>query len=136
MWGVWPGDRGVRQRRPLLKHRRHRRSVVARERAEVWAATARGLPCAVCGRTGGSRGHHTLYQGWLRAVAAEHQLDFELLRWDPRNLLALCEGCHVAHHSAARRVPRRVLPAGVFQMAQELGLVWRIDRTYPEGEGV
>jgi hypothetical protein len=51
---------------------------------------------------------------------------------DKRNRLALCRDHHEAHENRSRPVPRRLLPASVFEFAAELDLTWYLDRHYAE----
>lgn len=122
-----------KRRKPLQKRYK---SKINREAAEAWAYGIRAKTCAVCGkRCGTVQGHHVLYQAWLREAARSRELDFDRLRWDPRNRLPVGEGCHNAHHQARRRIPLQTLRdhcPKVFQMARELGLLGRLERTYPD----
>lgn len=56
---------------------------------------------------------------------------------DPRSFVFACGGIvgnagHHGHLDSSRRLrlPRHAIPAGTQQMAEELGLVWWLDRTY------
>lgn len=61
-----------------------------------------------------------------RAVHMHHCVTRQELRRrggdpaDARNLVPVCWRCHGDHHSAARRIPLRVLPEQVFVFAEEL----------------
>jgi hypothetical protein len=114
--------------------RRANVSVIERLAREAWARRARSKTCAVCGAAS-PRGHHIITQQQLRLTATEHGLDFARLRWDTRNLLPLCDRHHAAHHNRTHPVPRSLLVSGcpkVFQFARELGLVWWVERVYPD----
>jgi cytochrome c553 len=50
---------------------------------------------------------------------------------DVRNGVALCERCHERHTLAVRRVPRYLLPAGVFAFIHELDALAWPPRTQP-----
>lgn len=50
---------------------------------------------------------------------------------DPRNLIPLCLHCHSQHHAALPRITRDRLPLVALEFAEEHGLDWYIDRTYP-----
>lgn len=72
----------------------------------------------------------------LRAARRNEDCDLtrEQIAWDPRNGMPLCRRCHDLHTTAARRIPRRRLPASAWEFAQELGerFVARLERTYPD----
>jgi hypothetical protein len=53
------------------------------------------------------------------------------------NLVTLCLPCHDRHERAYKRVPRAVLPIGVFALAEREGprAVSYLERTYPDVEG-
>jgi len=115
--------------------RRRPRQKLDVEAAAVWGANNLGEPCAVCGGgCGPVQGHHALSQQWLRNVARTRGLDYEGLRWDLRNRLWVGRDCHSRHHLAVLRIPRSVLAPEVFEMAEELGLLVRLENTYPEGD--
>lgn len=126
--------RPVALKRASAPKRRPRppRSARARAASGAWVV---GLgPCAVCGSTRGIAGHHVVTQQELGHVAAEQGRDLDRLLWDQRNRLALCEGCHAAHHSRARPVPLTILfhrCPGVFDFAEEIDRSWWLERTYP-----
>lgn len=135
--------RGKRiERKPKVVQPREAIEVVEiRLAKDEWWREVRDLPCAVCGgRCGVTRGHHVLYQQWLRSVARTLRIDYELLlRWDKRNRLPVGDGCHNAHHAPfnPKRIPRLVIVEHcpkVFDMAAELGhgLERRLDETYPD----
>lgn len=97
---------------------------------EVWLQTARRQHCVVCGRPQ-PRGHHIITQQQLRK---SHPATYELIRWDTRNLLALCDTHHVGHHSKLHAIPLTTVLARqprVLRFAQELGLTWYLSREYP-----
>lgn len=82
------------------------------------------MKCVWCGRRAVHR-HHILYRQWFR-----RELHGDMN--DPRNTLPLCAACHARHHSAFRRLPRRLLSSEALQFANEVGGMSRIERTYPE----
>lgn len=129
-----PLKRTVGLKRTPLKARAD--PIVKRLAHEAWARRARSKTCAVCGAAN-PRGHHVITQQQLRKTASEQGLDFERLRWDTRNLLALCDRHHMAHHNRTHPVPLWLLSQRcpkVFQFARELDLVWWLERTYPDTE--
>lgn len=119
-------------RKPLRQV--HRVKVaIDRQAAAAWAAAARRKRCVVCGAKE-PQGHHIVWQQQLRRQATWLGVEFERLRWDRRNLLPLCEGCHGANHARSRPVTLEELRAHapkVFQFARELGLLPWLERTYP-----
>ena len=100
---------------------------------------AAGKRCAVCTRTPlgalerhqlGLAGkvvdpHHILARRTLRAMGLEAHMH------DPRNALGVCRAHHDRHEDYTRRIPRELLPKGVFAFAAELGIGWLLDREYP-----
>lgn len=122
-------------KRSPLKRKRHARTI-DRLAGEAWAHRARSKVCALCGARN-PQGHHVITQQQLRKTAAELGLEFERLRWDTRNFLALCNRHHDAHHSRRHPVSWSVLVTEcpkVVQFARELDLVWWLERTYPGAE--
>jgi len=109
------------------------RALHARQREpgyEEWHRTRYGR-CAVCGRRGTILRHHLVYEQHVRRAGGDP--------WDLRNALdvgALC-ACHQRHHTAARRIPLRLIPAKAHTFATELlgparaELYW--SRYYGEG---
>lgn len=96
----------------------------------AWGATARSRACAVCGQRA-TQGHHIITQQELRHACGGELARF---RWDQRNLLALCNGCHAGHHARSRPIPLSVLRAfapDVFAFAVEIDRTWWVERTYP-----
>lgn len=109
-------------------------SVEAREEMFLWARS--GI-CVVCGdpECRPVEGHHVLYQQWLCGVAGTRGLDARALLEDRRGWLRVGQRCHRRHHGAYLRIPRAVLAEHcpeVFDMAAELNLTSRLERTYPE----
>ena len=76
-------------------------------------------------------GHHILGKHQLKKL---YRSRFDELRWDERNGMGLCVWHHQRHEHHVERVPRWLLPAGVFEFAEELDLTWLLDRDYPEVE--
>lgn len=63
-------------------------------------------------------------QAELRRIAAgrnpyQSRIYAAKLCADYRNLIALCPGCHAAHHSRARPLALAILPDSVFAFARE-----------------
>lgn len=52
--------------------------------------------------------------------------------WDVRNGVAVSRVVHDRHTKAVERIPRSALPKCAIEFAQELGLLWMIERDYPE----
>lgn len=132
------GGAGVKRtslkRRTPLKQQRQARARIDRQAAEAWAKGARSKPCVICGSRQ-VQGHHIITQQKLREVAIATGRDFERLRWDARNRLSLCSRHHAAHHNRSHPIPWQVMHAHApkaVQFARELGLVWWLERTYPD----
>jgi hypothetical protein len=127
---------GDATRPPRLKRRRSVVNDRQRQRAEAWAHHARSRSCAVCGSLF-VVGHHVITKQQLRHWARTKRLDSDQILYDVRNCLSLCDGCHADHHSWARRL---TLPfvlkhcPKLHQFASELGLVWWLERNYPDPE--
>lgn len=92
-----------------------------------WRAATRAARCAVCGNPA-HQGHHVIEKQVLRREGLAHLL------WDLRNLLPLCAHCHELHHNASRRVPWAALRLENVEFAQEVGLLYRLRRMYPNDE--
>jgi hypothetical protein len=126
---------GALERRALPKRRSQKRPLAVSDRikSEGWHAGVEGHLCAVCGRRRAEAGHHIIRVQTLRKEALSRGFDFERVRWDVRNRLAVCGECHERHHKASRRIPlallRRKAPK-VFQFARELGLAHVLQRDY------
>lgn len=86
--------------------------------------------CIVCPAEGGVcagpvQGHHAVGKQTLRRNGFAAFLD------DVRNRVPTCEHRHEQHTTGYRLIPRAVLPASVFEFADELGLGWWLDKHYP-----
>jgi len=86
--------------------------------------------CVVCPAEGGAcrgsvQGHHAIGKQTLK------RLGLRRLLWDRRNRVPVCEHRHEQHTSGYRPIPRELLPASVFEFAEEVGLGWWLDRHYP-----
>lgn len=115
-----------------LKASRRRQSnpmpAAAREARAAWAANLG--PCAVCPAEGGVcsgpvQGHHAIAKQSLKRHGLHRAL------WDLRNRVPVCEHRHEQHTTAHKPIPRELLPASVFEFAEEVGLTWWLDRRYP-----
>lgn len=99
-----------------------------------WVEAAKSRPCAMgCGQRA-TQGHHIVTQQELRRALRG---EFGRFRWDLRNMLPVCNGCHAAHHARQAPIPMRVLRVhapGVFAFAVELDRAWWLERVYPESE--
>lgn len=115
-----------------------------------WHQRTRGQRCALCGaidpREVGAgehtnvavvRGHHVIRKQHISA-ARGFKVDLETIRllWDLRNHLAVCDGCHGAHHHAGLRISRKVLDKrcpNLLAFIDEVGIDARraYDRDYP-----
>ena len=123
---------GIKRKTPL-KRVRPVKQTINRAASEAWARGVRTKRCALCGANG-VHGHHIITQQQLRIAAFSLRLDFERLRWDTRNRLALCPRHHAAHHARSHPVPWVVLEQHapkVFQFAREIGLEWWLEAMYP-----
>lgn len=55
--------------------------------------------------------HHCVYEQEVRRAGGD--------RWDKRNRLMLCVGCHMSHHQRTRPIALSVLPDSVIEFAAE-----------------
>jgi hypothetical protein len=95
-------------------------------RADVWRA---GLgPCI--------RGCESLYVDAHHVITAQKLRHFNLHDhlMDHRNRLALCRPCHDAHHNRKHPVMWEELPPAAIEFAQEVGLLWWLEKHYPKLE--
>lgn len=136
----------------------HRRAAGGRERSErlsAWAQYVKRDPCAMCiafpptpeerrdfwPELNNSQAHHLLPQTNLKALARRMGWDPDALTGiltDSRNGMCLCEFHHSRHtnHSvrgdrSSWRVPRSLLPDGVYDLAAELHIEWLLEQEYP-----
>lgn len=92
-----------------------------------WEGVVKGRTCAVCGSKHNVQGHHILPKQDVKRAGGDV--------WAKANGLPLCESCHMNHESAAKRVPRRLIPVAAEWFARDLGLDWKLERIYPEDGG-
>jgi hypothetical protein len=121
----------LKRRTPLKATRRQPNPMTAagREARAAWAANLG--PCVVCPTEGGVcagpvQGHHAIAKQSLKRHGLHRVL------WDPRNRVPVCEHRHEQHTTRYRPIPRSLLPASVFEFADELGLGRYIDKVYGE----
>lgn len=76
--------------------------------------------------------HHIIKQEHLKGLARRLHLDLDLVLCDSRNGMSLCEYHHTRHTNHRQRVPRILLPEGVYDFAAELHIEWLLDREYPQ----
>lgn len=123
------------------KRRKARGSVTVQAQGQraAWAAHGRTGLCLVCGHRPATQGHHIVTQQELRKAAVDTGVELAAIRWDRRNLLPVCDGCHANHHSRSRPISLAVLRVHaplVFAFAAEVGRAWWLTRTYPDGTEV
>jgi len=124
-------------KRSAFKARKRKTRMTAAQRAEsqAWFETAmrakgKGLPMKSVCAVGGAKHrdslqiHHVIPKRILKVEGHADRL------WDPRNSLVLCSSCHARHESALRKVPLALLRPAHFEFAEELGLLWVLDRFY------
>lgn len=105
-----------------------------RERRLYWKRTTCRNPCAMCGETDGTKlqGHHVISQQHLRREARARGIDEDVLLWDERVGMSLCETCHNRHESRFAPVPYEKLTEAHLEFAEEMGLVWLLENCYPK----
>jgi len=97
-----------------------------------WAAeTLRKGRCEACGAASiRLEGHHVLPQSKIKRVMGSVAIT-QLT--DLRNHLAVCIRCHARHTSRLEPIPRSALSADAWVFAEELGLTWHVEKSYPDG---
>lgn len=103
------------------------------KRKILWNAAVRGSICVACRERPATEGHHIVKEQTLRKYARQRGYDFETVRFDTRNRLAVCKRCHANHHSGYRRFSKELLlrfARWVFDFARELDLEWALERDY------
>lgn len=109
-------------RRVYLKSRRQRRPNLSGFRAAVVTE-----PCVLgpVGCEGRLEAHHVIAAQKLRRIGREDVVT------DPRNGMSLCEKHHRRHTLGFERIPFSALREETITFADELGLVWYLERFYP-----
>lgn len=109
-------------------------------RAWQWRRQAVRAGCVMCRAYPVSYAQRVAYGIDIRMMQAHHiipkrhlkQEGLKDLIWDERIALGLCGYHHARHENYRERVPRSLLPKSVYQFAEEHGLMWLLDREYPE----
>lgn len=111
-----------------------------RKKDESWRAVFRalvagmhGTTCRVCGKPA-TDPHHVIREQDLRKRLPADGIEAVLA--DPRNGLSLCRLDHARHHARFAPIPRGLLSPCHFEFAEEYGLTWLLEKSYPEGPGV
>lgn len=120
------------RRRPAARARPSGDETTRAER-DAWRAAvlAQGRArCAVCGSTRAVQAHHVIRQQHLRRRSRELGVPAAVLLCDPRVGMPVCDSCHAAHHAAARRIPRALVPVATVEFVLEVGLGWLLNREY------
>ncbi len=86
--------------------------------------------CTICPAEGGVcdgpiDGHHCVSKQALKRRGLFAHL------WDRRNRVPVCRFRHEQETSGYKPIPRGLLPASVFEFADELGLRWWVEKHYP-----
>lgn len=122
----------------IRQHRRKQRRARNIEREHYWKLIVTRGGCVMCKPRPplvdstllpdlrAIEGHHIITQQHLRNLGFEHA-DI----WDERNGIALCAYHHHRHHRHKERLPRRLLPDGIFEFAATHRIEWLLDREYP-----
>lgn len=120
--GIKPVTRGKRGARP----------------ASGWTQSVFDMHGRVCFVTGepAVQAHHVLEASALRRELAAKLTRSELVAVlsDPRNGMPVSLRAHQRHDCWQRRIGREDLPASAWPFAAEHGLLWLLDRTYPDTE--
>lgn len=116
-------------RRGWLRSRRVKPATVIA--ADIWRDGLGG--CAVCRHEhaacdGRIDGHHIIPK---RALI---RLGFSDYLLDKRNRIGVCRHRHEQHENGYKPIPRELLPAAVFEFADEISLGWYLDRHYPAAQ--
>lgn len=121
--------------KPMKRPRRQTTAAVLIAGRRAWRFRAQSGPCAICGSRIGVTGHHVIPLRFLKTLGVD-----EASWYDVANQLRLCSDpapnrCHDRHELHVARVPRAVVlehaPRSV-QFASDHGLMWLLDREYPE----
>lgn len=104
------------------------------EAAAAWHNTVMARQNGLCAVTGDAATdcHHVLQRQVLRRRAQTLGLKPDALHWDARNGIAVTAAVHANHTLYKKRIPRSVLPEGVFEFAAEYDLTYRLEHDYPE----
>lgn len=102
----------------------------------------RGRTCAACGFHARNPRveldvHHIVPKEILKRIERQTGAPKGSLVWDPVNGMALCSQmtenrCHPRHTVKFKPVPRSRIPEAALQFAERLGLMYLIERHYPD----
>jgi hypothetical protein len=101
-----------------------------RPAAEEWRRWGLAQQCEVCREKPAEQAHHVVREQTLRKCAHDFGYDFEVVRWDRRNRLLICTGCHEPHTNASRRIHVSTLRPETFEFITEFGFVWALEKEY------
>lgn len=115
-----------------------RQEAEARERFKLKVCAS---PCVMCLAVGVDRRTRTARAIDLFTLEAHHVIKQQHLRrygfggrewlWDPRVGLCLCRYHHARHDHWVERVPRRLLRSDNWRFAEDVELVWLLERDFP-----
>ena len=125
----------MQQRKPIARRSPNGpRTPHVQFRAKTPAST---FMCRRCGQHRASTWHHWLpvrklreHVRSLRLPHDEARVLLSALIHDERNLSPYALTCHLAAENHAPPFTRAEVPASAFEFADELGLVWLIERLY------
>jgi hypothetical protein len=98
--------------------------------ADAWHRMPWLQQCEVCGTKPAEQAHHVVREQVLRACASRLGYDYEVFRWDTRNRLWLCTGCHEPHTNASQRIHVSKLRPDTFEFINKYGFGWALEKEY------
>jgi len=105
---------------------------VNRPLADAWQRMPWLQQCEVCGTKPAEQAHHVVKEQTIRACSYRLGYDYEVVRWDVRNRLWVCTGCHEPHTQASKRIHVSKLRPDTFEFSHEHGFDWALEKEYDQ----
>lgn len=105
---------------------------VYKSAAEEWHRMPWLQICEACREHPADEAHHVIKEQTLKKFAKSYGFDLQIARFDVRNRLWVCSGCHVPHTNASKRIHVSVLQPRHFEFADEHKLTWALEREYDQ----
>lgn len=103
---------------------------VTRHLAVSWHRMPWLQQCEVCSTKPAEQAHHVVKEQTICACAYRLGYDYEVVRWDTRNRLWVCTGCHEPHTNASKRIHVSKLRPDTFEFVTEYGFGWALEKEY------